>query len=138
MGLYLCIFDEYEEELCGLEVGWYDYFSRFRRQVAYLVDQDRFSSDMSILLRHVDCDGVWTPQECEKLLGELAEIREVFCTLPPSEEIYEQKAGVFQMYGIAPRNLNECFVDPDCECLVDRMISLCRRAVEENQPIVFQ
>ena len=30
MGLYLCIFDEDGEDICGVEVGLYNYFEEFR------------------------------------------------------------------------------------------------------------
>ena len=33
MGLYLCIFDEYGEDICGVEVGLYQYFGVFRDTV---------------------------------------------------------------------------------------------------------
>lgn len=138
MGLYLCIFDDYDEELCGVEVGQYNYFSRFRNQVARLVDEKVFSSDMSVLLQHQDCDGNWDTDDCKRLLPELEEIKQVFSKLPPLEEIYELKSSIFKLYGIIPKNLFECFIDSDCEFLVDRMRSLCEQAIEVNHPISFQ
>ena len=34
MGLYLCIFDEDGEDICGVEVGLYRYFEEFRNLIS--------------------------------------------------------------------------------------------------------
>ena len=138
MGLYLCIFDEYGEEVCGAEVGLYQYFAEFRQKVAVFVDAGRFSGSMPTLLQHPDHDGSWSVTDCERLTKELTEIKEVFQQEPPLEEIRDLKKDVFKFFGITPQNLFECFVDTDCEFLIDRLLDLCARAMEEGRPIVFQ
>jgi len=48
------------------------------------------------------------------------------------------KQDIFKFFGITPKNLFECFVDSDCEFLIDRMIELCDLAIQKNRPIMFQ
>ena len=40
MGLYLCIFDPYGEELRGVEVGMYHYFDVLRRRAERYVREN--------------------------------------------------------------------------------------------------
>ena len=137
MGLYLCIFDECGQESSGVEVGRYQYFAELRQRVAAFVDQGRLR-DVLVLLHHMDCDGSWSTAECKKLLQELSEIRELFQQEPPSEEVRRCKEDVFKLYGVVPQNLFECFIDADCEFLLDRLMQLCGIAIGENRPIQFQ
>ena len=122
MGLYLCIFDQNEEDICGVEVGLYSYFGEFRDLVSKFTNKDfiskvlrrksKFSLPMTTLLNHSDCDGSWNVEEYVQLKMELEEIK--------------------------PENLFECFIDSDCEFLIDRLIKLCDLAIQENRPIIFQ
>lgn len=137
MGLYLCIFDRCGDDICGIDVGPYQDFAVFRMCVAGFVDEGRLQSKPT-LLQHADCDGIWNTAACQVLIGELAEIKTVFQQEPPCEEIWQLKEGIFKFWGISPANLFECFVDSDCEFLVDRLLDLCSRAVKGNRPIVFQ
>ena len=93
---------------------------------------------MATLLIHSDCDGSWNVDECVQLKMELEEIKEVFTQEPPDFSIIELKQDIFKFYGITPKNLFECFVDSDCEFLVDRLIDLCNLAMQKNRPIMFQ
>ena len=138
MGLYLCVFDSDGEELRGVEVGLYHYFGTFRDTVADTAGKGAFSIPMTTLLNHPDCDGVWSVKDCRQLLLELEEIKRVFQGRPPVQEIVEEKKEVFRFYGITPENLFQCFVDSDCEPLVDRLMDLCRLAIQEKRPIEFQ
>ena len=138
MGLYLCVFDENNEDICGLEVGLYKYFAEFRGLVAQYVDSGKFMSSMSTLLNHLDCDGSWNVRECRQLKAELEEIKQVFMKEPLSPQIAALKQDIFKFYGIKPKNLFECFIDSDCEFLIDRLIELCNLATKKNRPIVFQ
>ena len=149
MGLYLCIFDEAVDDICGVEVGLYQYFGDFRDTVAQYTkkglisrfikpDRKIFSSKMPTLLNHSDCDGSWSVQDCKLLKAELEEIKQVFCEEPPSAKIIASKQDIFQFFGITPKNLFECFVDSDCEFLIDRLIELCDLAMGKNRPIMFQ
>lgn len=149
MGLYLCIFDQSGEELCGVEVGLYRYFQELRDTVARYANRgfinklvhpggSRFSSNMSTLLVHSDCEGSWSVSECGELKKELEEIRQVFLKEPVSPEAVALKQDIFKFYGITPQNLFECFIDSDCEFLIDRLIDLCDRAIEAKRPILFQ
>ena len=70
--------------------------------------------------------------------AELEEIKQVFLEEPPSAKIIASKQDIFQFFGITPQNLFECFVDSDCEFLIDRLIELCDLATEKNRPIMFQ
>ena len=138
MGLYLCVFDEYGEDICGVEVGLYQYFTEFRQRVAVFVDSNRFSNKMPTLLQHLDCDGSWSVSDCKTLIHELTEIKTVFQQEPPLKEIQNLKEDIFKFYGITPQNLYECFVDTDCEFLLDRLLELCNCAINKNQAIQFQ
>lgn len=138
MGLYLCVFDEFGNDIRGVEVGRYQYFAEFRKQVAIFVDEGRFKSKMPTLLQHSDCDGVWKVSQCKQLLKELEEIGRVMKQEPSNQEIQNLKGNIFKSFGVTPHNLFECFVDTNCEFLIDRLTELCHCAIEENQPIVFQ
>ena len=63
---------------------------------------------------------------------------QVFMNEPPDLSIIELKQDIFKLYGIKPENLFECFIDSDCEFLIDRLIGLCDLAIQENRPIMFQ
>lgn len=148
MGLYLCIFDHDGDDICGVEVGLYSYFEQFRSLVSkytnkglvskILKRKNRFTLPMTTLLNHSDCDGSWNVDECVQLKSELEEIKQVFAEEPPDLSIIELKQDIFKFYGIKPENLFECFIDTDCEYLIDRLIELCNLAIKENRPIMFQ
>ena len=89
MGLYLCIFDEDGEDICGVEVGLYNYFEEFRCLISKYTNKGLASK-------------------------------------------------VLKFYVIKPENLFECFIDSDCEFLIDRLIGLCDLAIQENRSIMFQ
>ena len=91
MGLYLCVFDQCGEDICGVEVGLYKYFAEFRQKVTLYVDQKLLTGTMSTLLQHPDCNGSWSVSDCRALVSELTEIKEVFQKEPPSKEIQNLK-----------------------------------------------
>lgn len=148
MGLYLCIFNQNEDDICGVEVGLYSYFGEFRDLVSKFTNKDflsrvlkrksKFSLPMTTLLNHSDCDGSWNVDECVHLKMELQEIKQIFINEPPDLSIIELKQDIFKFYGVKPKNLFECFIDSDCEFLIDRLIQLCDLAIQENRPIIFQ
>ena len=148
MGLYLCIFDESGDDICGVEVGLYEYFEAFRNAVSkytnkgfaakFFKSKSKFSLPMTTLLHHSDCDGSWSVDECTQLQKELEEIKQVFVNEPVDFSIFELKQDIFKFFGIKPKNLFECFVDSDCEFLIDRLMELCNLAIQNNRPIMFQ
>jgi len=148
MGLYLCIFDEDGEDIRGVEVGLYQYFEEFRKLVSKYAGKgfvskllkrgNHFSFSMQTLLNHSDCDGSWSVGDCARLKKELEEIKQVFTKEPPNPSIIAFKQDIFKSFGIAPKNLFECFADSDCEFLIDRMIELCDLAIQKNRPTLFQ
>ncbi len=138
MGLYLCIFDDCGEEIAGVEVWRYQYFGDFRDLAAEFVRKRKVGSSMTTLLNHPDCDGFWSVKDCRLLLQELKELGDAFRKEPPLQRIIDWKQDVFRLYGITPQNLFECFVDSDCEFLIDRLIALCQLAIQEKRPIEFQ
>ena len=137
MGLYLCIFDPYGEELRGVEVGMYHYFDVLRRRAERYVREKKVPPQPT-QRDNPDCDGVWSVKDCKQLLKELEQLRQQFLQEPPDPEVIRWKEEVFRLYGITPADLSECFVDADCEPLLDRLISLCGFAIEEKRPIEFQ
>ena len=148
MGLYLCIFDQNGEDICGVEVGLYSYFGEFRDLVFKFTNKDflsrvlkrksKSSLPMTTLLNHSDCDGSWNVDECVHLKMELQEIKQIFINEPPDLSIIELKQDIFKFNGVKPENLFECFIDSDCEFLIDRLIQLCDLAIQENRSIMFQ
>ena len=148
MGLYLCVFDENRDDIRGVEVGLYEYFEAFRSTISQYTNKglvsrvfkrkSKFSLPMTTLLNHSDCDGSWSADECVQLKLELQEIKQVFTNEPPNFSIIELKQDIFKFYGIKPENLFECFIDSDCEFLIDRLIDLCDLAIQMNKPIMFQ
>ncbi len=138
MGLYLCVFDKCGEEICGVEVGPYEYFDAFREEVTFYDRQKKFDISMDTLLQHSDCDGAWSVNDCKKLIKELTNIKQVFMEESTHSEIVDKKHNIFKFMGVKPKNLYECFVDSDCEFLIERLVALCHVAIDENQPIIFQ
>ena len=93
---------------------------------------------MTTLRKQSDCDGSWNVYECVQLKMELQEIKQVFMNEPPDLSIIKLKQDIFKFYGIKPENLFECFIDSDCEFLIDRLLELCDLAIQENRSIMFQ
>ena len=115
MGLYLCIFDQNGDDICGVEVGLYSYFGEFRDLVSKFTNKDflsrvlkrksKFSLPMTTLLNHSDCDGSWNVDECVHLKMELQEIKQIFINEPPDLSIIELKQDIFKFNGVKPENL---------------------------------
>jgi len=135
MGLYLCVLNEDEDEIDGVEVGSYDDFGRFRDAVGALDVDGGFPT----LLLHPDNDGEWTPDECTRLLDELATIRARFEALPPAPPAPGTwQAEVAKTFGVRPTSLYESFFDVDGENLIDRLAGLANAAIAAGRPILFQ
>jgi hypothetical protein len=136
MGLYLCVFRG-DEELLGVDVGSYDDFERFR-DAARALDRRVFRR-YGALRMNMSPTTHWTPREAAKLAGELVHLREALRReparpFPPGSWQAERAAEL----GLAPASLAECFFDFDGGSLFDRLLELCRVAVEAREPILFQ
>jgi hypothetical protein len=137
MGLYLAVFDEFDEELEGVEVGSYDDFSTFRRAVMEHLESGKPGSRFPTLILHSDCDGAWSCEDCEALEKELEAVRSGFRKLKPIV-LKDWRAGTVKEVGINPRNLAECFFDIDGELLLDRLMGLVEAARKSGRSISFQ
>jgi Immunity protein 70 len=137
MGLYLCVLVE-DDEAEGVEIGSYADFNFFREAVTAVVENGAAGSICPVLVNHSDCDGEWSTQEAEKLLGELEKIRICFLQLPPVEFNSSWKTDVAKLIGLVPKNLGACFFDIDGEPLLTRLGDLARCSIEKNSPILFQ
>jgi hypothetical protein len=137
MGLYLCVLLE-DDEAEGVEIGSYADFNFFREAVIAAVESGAAGSVCPVLVNHSDCDGQWSPQEAEKLLGELEKISICFLQLPPVEFNSSWKSDVAKLIGLVPTNLGACFFDVDGEPLLARLGDLARCSIEKNSPILFQ
>jgi hypothetical protein len=137
MGLYLCVFDD-DDELEGVEVGSYSDFGYFRDMVTERLEDGLTGREFPILNLHSDCDGEWSPAECERLREELMTIAQEFKRLPPVHfrDGWQQQTG--ELLDLKPTSLFESFIDVDGEPLLDRLVRLCDVAIEEQLPIVFQ
>lgn len=137
MGLYLTVFDG-DEELDGVEIGFYSDFAAFRALVARCVERGRIGSKCPTLMTHSDCDGEWLPDEASALLAELSVIRKRFEQLPPIDLGDGWQSELANSLGLHPKNLNECFFDVDGVSLLDRLSGLARLSVDKSLPILFQ
>ncbi|NOU29357.1 MAG: hypothetical protein HOO96_15755 [Polyangiaceae bacterium] len=137
MGLYLCIFDE-DEEVFGVEVGFYADFAHLRDAVARSLEDGDLGDRFPVLMLHSDCDGEWSPHDAARLAVELDEIERAFTELPPRPLESEWKLQVAKSLGLRPANLGECFFDIDGEPLLLRLKALCKISVEWSLPILFQ
>ncbi len=136
MGLYLCVFRE-DEELLGVDVGSYDDFERFR-DAARARDRRLFRR-YGALRVNMSPTTHWSPREAARLAGELVHLREALRQAPaqPFPSGSWQAARAAEL-GLAPTSLAECFFDFDGGPLFDRLLELCRVAVEAREPILFQ
>lgn len=137
MGLYLCIFDNYEE-LDGVEVGLYSDFNWFRSIVTEKLEGGNIGAIFPALTLHSDSDGFWTVEESIALEKELITIDEFFRKLPPIPFNSEWQQSITKSIGLKPDNLYSCFIDVDGEPLIERLINLCKLAQEVNKSILFQ
>jgi hypothetical protein len=137
MGLYLCIFDD-DDEVDGVEVGSYADFERFRSTVTGYLEGGKAGARFPTLILHSDCDGEWSPADCETLDKELTVIAIELKRLPPTGVQSDWQRQVAKSLGLKPTSLFDSFVDVDGEPLVDRLQRLCRIAIEHGTPIVFQ
>jgi hypothetical protein len=84
MGLYLCVFASLtaDEELEGVEVGFYEDFETLRSNVADRLEGGKWASRFPVLMSHTDSDGEWSVQDAVALGVELEMIEREFATLP--------------------------------------------------------
>lgn len=137
MGLYLCVFDD-DNEIDGVEVGSYSDFNFFREGVVAAIENNQAGSVCPTLINHIDCDGIWSPEESASLLLELDRVEEVFKSLPAVDYNSSWKAEVAKSFGISPQCLYDCFFDVDGESLIERLKGLANLSVERQLPILFQ
>ncbi len=137
MGLYLCVF-EGDEELEGVDVGNYSDFHFFRSTVTELLESGTPGAKYPTLVNHSDCDGEWTPGECNRLKSELEDIAEQFRRLPPVQFPAEWQRQVGKLLALRPSSLYDSFIDVDGEPLLERLQRLCDVAIQTNRPVLFQ
>jgi len=137
MGLYLCIFDD-DGEVDGVEVGRYEDFGRFRDAIRTHLEAGIAGRRFPTLMLHHDSDGEWSPTEAKALVDELAMISDELSKLPPDPIDTGWKQSVAQRLGLKPATLRDCFFDVDGEPLVERLVSLCQRSIDQNLAILFQ
>ena len=141
MGLYLCIFegeDEEAEDIDGVDVGPYAAFGAFRDYLASELENGRPGSRFPVLMLHSDCDGEWSPSECQKLVVELGAISNELQARPPIGFASDWQARIAKELGLVPRNAAEAFIDVNGELLIDRIKALAEKALTLGLPIVFQ
>ncbi|MGH8605071.1 MAG: Imm70 family immunity protein, partial [Gammaproteobacteria bacterium] len=132
MGLYLCVFDEADNELEGVEVGSYADFNFFRDAVTAVVEKGEAGAVCPTLNNHLDSDGEWSSSDSMRLLLELDQVAEAFLKCPPVEYNTEWKDQVAKVFGINPETLLECFFDVDGEPLVERLQQLAKVSVDSG------
>ena len=137
MGLYLCVFDG-DEEISGVEIGSYGDFGHFRDTIRDLLEGGLAGSRFPTLMLHSDSDGRWSAREASILLTELNEIAEELHDLAPRPFLSGWQKELAAELNIEMDTLYDCFFDVDGEPLVIQMQDLCRTAVEQNLPILFQ
>lgn len=136
MSLYLCVFDG-DEELEGVEVGFYDDFGAFRQAVAATLEGGQPGSRFPTLMNHSEYEGTWGPAEAQILQDELLVIGNEMIRLKPIGLSPAQQE-IAASAGLRPGNLLECFFDVDGAPLIPRLIALCEIARRSQRPILFQ
>jgi len=136
MGLYLCVFDG-EEELDGVEVGFYADFGTFRNAVVRHLENGKAGSRFPTLIHHSDSDGEWSPVESKKLERELLQIELEFSRLA-AMPVDGWRKDVAERRRIELRSLADCFFDIDGEPLINRLVGLVRLSQRRSRPILFQ
>ncbi len=137
MSLYLCIYSG-DREVDGVEVGPYADFNAFRSAVARELGAGKEGGPCPTLLAHSDCDGEWSPEDCDRLRRELAAITAVLGKRPAVGFPSGWQREAARSTGLEPRNALECFVDVDGELLVERLQHRAEVAVQRQLPILFQ
>ncbi|SHG56649.1 Imm70 family immunity protein [Flavobacterium defluvii] len=138
MGLYLAIFKN-EEEINGLEVGTYEYFGIFRDCIYEFIENSSNWGDICpTIMNHSDCDGKWESKECVEMMFELKKVKKTFQKQAPNKKVIDQKKELIDLYQIKILNLYDCFIDVDGENLIDRLIELCKDAIDNDLDIIFQ
>jgi len=138
MGLYLCVFDDNDDEVEGVEIGSYADFSFFRETVVATVEKGKAGTVCPVLINHADSDGYWTSDEAEALLKEIEMIETVLKQYPPVAFNSPWKAEVAKTFGITPRTLLDCFFDVDGESLTQRLKGLAAVSIKRKTSILFQ
>jgi hypothetical protein len=137
MSLYLCIYSG-DREIDGVEVGPYADFNAFRDAVARELGGNEADGPCPTLLTHSDCDGKWSPEDCDRLRRELASIATALGKRPAVDFPSVWQKEVARSIGLEPRNASECFIDVDGEFLIERLQRLAEIAVQRQLPILFQ
>ena len=138
MGLYLCIFDDNDDEIDGVEVGLYADFGDFCNFVTRELEGGKHGARYPTLIRHSDSDGEWSVEACEALRSELADLASALKARPPIEFVSDWQKQVAKSIGLSPANAFESFVDVDGEFLVERLQALVETALKHRLPILFQ
>ena len=134
MGLYLCIFDDDEEDVAGFDVGHYSDFGCFRDTIMRHISDAE--SRYPVLMQHSDCDGEWPLTALPELKRELDAIAARFRELPP-----EEPANAFEHVAHCrtdAKSLYDCFHNVDEENLFEALRGLCDEAMSLGKPISFQ
>jgi hypothetical protein len=137
MGLYLCIFKN-DEEIDGVEVGGYADFNALRDYITQKLESGEMGSRFPILILHSDCDGEWSPSECEKLSAELTTIAAELKALPAIPFVSEWQRSVARSIGLVQQNAFESFIDVDGEFIISRLQNLVDCSRKHGLPILFQ
>ncbi|MGD0096447.1 MAG: Imm70 family immunity protein [Terracidiphilus sp.] len=138
MGLYLCIFDENDQDIDGVEVGSYADFGMLRSYIVSKLEEGKAGARFPTFVTHSDCDGEWSPSDCDKLHDELGEIAKQLRALSAIDFRSDWQKTVARALGLAPKNAFESFIDVDGEPLIERLQSLVESARKRNLPILFQ
>jgi hypothetical protein len=134
MGLYLCIYDDEEEDIAECDVGHYSDFGAFRNMIVAKIPNA--ITEYPLLMQHSDCDGEWGAEELPLLKKELQTIGDQFKAMPPVplanafEHVAHCREGAKSLY--------ECFHNVNEENLFEALIDLCDKGISLKKPISFQ
>jgi hypothetical protein len=138
MSLVLCVYEDQEigDDIAGFQVG-YGEFGAWRDFICARLEHGQWGSRFPTLMMHSDCDGEWSPQECDLLEQELRTIRGELEKLPvvPFHASWQQR--VAQELGLVPKSALDCFINVDGENLVDAILRLADLATGLHKPISF-
>lgn len=139
MSLYLCVLDfseGYENEIKGIEIGSYDYFSCFRECICKYVENNKWGSKCPIIMNHEEGNGFFSPDDCKKVLNELLVIKRVFENIIPDNSTL-QKVKKYKKIQ-SSMVLRECFTDVDDCDLISQLEMICELSVQKELNVYFQ
>ncbi|MEQ1817073.1 MAG: Imm70 family immunity protein [Terricaulis sp.] len=129
---------ENDEDIDEVAVGSYSDFGALRDYIVRELEHGRPGSRFPTFIRHSDCDGEWTVDECDDLRSELWLIAAEMQARPAIPFPSQWQAQVSHDRGLRPDSAYQCFVDPNAQPVIGEIARLVDLALKKGLPISFQ